>query len=94
LIATSAFGLLLYSVVASLSYYVYFARNRERFVPTYKARPREIRSAVLWSIYGLLGNAVLVLPVQLLIVTASAPGSWATAMNSGARMRVWTGGSC
>ena len=37
------------------------------------ADPHRIRSAVLWSVYGLLGNAVLVLPVQLLIVHGYVP---------------------
>ena len=68
LIATSAFGLLLYSVAASLSYFVYFVRGRDRFMPAYHEHPSEIRRAILWSVYGLLGNALLVLPVQLLIV--------------------------
>jgi lathosterol oxidase len=73
LIATSVFGLVLYFLVASLSYFVYFVRGRDRFVPAYRPNHRRIRRAVLWSVYGLCGNAVLVLPVQLLIVHGYLP---------------------
>jgi lathosterol oxidase len=73
LIATAVFGLVLYGVVASLSYYVHFVRYRDRFVPAYRACRGKIRRAVLWSVYGLLGNAILVLPVQLLIVYGYFP---------------------
>jgi lathosterol oxidase len=73
LIATSAFGLALYFLVASLSYFVYFVRGRDRFVPAYREDLRKIRRAILWSVYGLLGNAVLLLPVQLLILRGYFP---------------------
>src|SRR5262249_12700335 len=73
LIATTAFGLLLYFAAASLSYFIYFVHGRERFVPGYRFDRRRIRLAILWSIYGLVGNAVLVLPVQLMIVHGYFP---------------------
>src|SRR5262249_14698378 len=47
--------------------------GRERFVPGYRFDRRRIRLAILWSIYGLVGNAVLVLPVQLMIVHGYFP---------------------
>lgn len=73
LIATGAFGLILYALVASLSYFVVFVRGHDRFVPGHRHDPQKIRRAILWSVYGTLGNAVLVLPVQLLIVHGYFP---------------------
>jgi lathosterol oxidase len=73
LIATSAFGLILYFLAASCSYFVYFVRGRDRFVPAYRADRRQIRRAILWSVYGTLGNALLALPIQLAIVRDDFP---------------------
>jgi lathosterol oxidase len=73
LAATSAFALMSYFFIASFSYYIYFVRGRDRFVPGYRADRRQIRRAVLWSLYGTLGNAVFVLPIQLAIVHGYFP---------------------
>ncbi|MEY9706414.1 sterol desaturase family protein [Bradyrhizobium diazoefficiens] len=73
LVATALFGHLLYFTAASLSYYVYFVLGRDRFLPAYREDRKKIRGAILWSVYGLVGNAVLVLPVQLLIVHGYFP---------------------
>jgi Delta7-sterol 5-desaturase len=71
LVATTVFSLLLYFTIASLSYYVYFVRGRDRFRPSHGES--QIGPAILWSIYGLVGNAFLILPLQLLIVHGYFP---------------------
>lgn len=76
LIATGTFGFVLYALVASLSYFTYFIHGRDRFVPGYRPDYRAIRLAVLWSACGTMGNALLVLPVQLLIVHGYFPLYW------------------
>lgn len=58
----------LYGVLAGGSYWLFFLRMRRRFFPDYTPDPKEIRRSVAWSACSLLGNALLVLPIQLLIV--------------------------
>jgi lathosterol oxidase len=61
-------GLTFYAIVVQFSYYYYFVRHRGRYVPDYRESPDEIRQARLWTIRNLVGNTLLVLPIQLLIV--------------------------
>jgi lathosterol oxidase len=61
-------GLTFYAIVVQFSYYYYFVRHRGRYVPDYRESPDEMRQARLWTIRNLVGNTLLVLPIQLLIV--------------------------
>jgi Delta7-sterol 5-desaturase len=63
-----SFAFLLYGTVASVFYLYYFRRHRAYFLPSYRPDRAELRHALRWSIYGILGNALLLLPIQLLIV--------------------------
>ena len=65
---TLAFGLAFYAVLASASYGLFFVWGRRRFVPDYRPDGEEMKESVRWSCYSVAGNAVFVLPVQLLIV--------------------------
>jgi lathosterol oxidase len=63
-----AFGFLLYTSMAGLFYFYYFRLRRAWFLPSYRPDPTELRHAIRWSIYGTVGNAFLLLPIQLLVV--------------------------
>ncbi len=65
---TVVFGFLLYAMLASASYGLFFVWGRRHFVPDYRPDPAEMRRSIAWSCYSVVGNAVFVLPVQLLIV--------------------------
>ena len=67
-ILTLTFGMLLYALLAGASYFLFFVRWRQRFVPTYLPNWAEMKKSVIWSFYSVAGNAVFVLPVQLVIV--------------------------
>jgi Delta7-sterol 5-desaturase len=62
------FGLGLYAAVATLAYAYYFRLGRARFMPDYRPDRAELLHAIRWSIYGIVGNALLLLPIQLLVV--------------------------
>src|SRR5581483_6631177 len=62
------FGVLIYAAMTSFFYFYYFRRHRAYFLPAYRPDPAELRHAVRWSFYGTLGNAFLLLPIQLLVV--------------------------
>ena len=61
-------GLLLYFGLSGFSYLYTFVWNRGRFVPDYRPDRNEIRAALFWSMMSVLGNVVLMLPLQLLAV--------------------------
>jgi len=63
-----AFGLTLYAFVAGLSYYWLFVRASVRHAPDCIPGWRENRKAIRWSMLNIFGNALLILPIQLLIV--------------------------
>jgi lathosterol oxidase len=66
--ASMLFGFVFWAVFVHLSYQYYFVRHRDRYVPDYRESPDELRQARRWSFLNILGNALLLLPIQLLIV--------------------------
>src|SRR6266700_1708617 len=67
LVFSLIFGLGLYAAVASLAYAYYFCRGRARFMPDYRLNRAELLHAIRWSVYGIVGNALLLLPIQPLV---------------------------
>ena len=67
LVFSLVFGLGLYAAVATVAYAYYFRWHRNRFVPDYCADRAQLRHAIGWSIYGIVGNAFLLLPIQVLV---------------------------
>jgi lathosterol oxidase len=66
--ATLSIGALgLFFVLAGSSYYFFFVLKKDRFHPDYIADPAENRSAIKWSIIGIVGNAVLISPIHWVI---------------------------
>jgi len=63
----AVFGMLYFFLIASVAYYVYFHRFRSRFHPGYQLDAKEMKSAVQWSVIGIVGNAALMLPIHMLI---------------------------
>jgi len=61
------FGVLVYAVFVALSYHYFFVRHRVEYVPDYRPSRVELATACKWSICGVLGNALLLLPIQLMI---------------------------
>lgn len=57
-------GLALFFILAGLSYLVFFVLKKDRFHPSYVADKAENRSAIKWSVIGIMGNAVLILPIH------------------------------
>src|SRR5215470_11832988 len=66
--ATIAFGLAFCATVVQGSYCYYFVWYRAKYVPDYRESAYELRQARLWSLHNIVGNALLILPVQLMIV--------------------------
>src|SRR5580698_5226915 len=66
--ASLLFGFTFWAVFVHFSYYYFFVRHRDRYVPDYRKSTAELREARQWSFLNILGNALLILPIQLLIV--------------------------
>jgi Delta7-sterol 5-desaturase len=66
--ASLLFGFAFWAIFVHLSYYYYFVRHRDRYVPDYRASVDQLREAARWSILNIVGNAALLLPIQLFIV--------------------------
>lgn len=60
-------GILSFLAMAGLSYLFFFIWRKKRFHPDYKADWNENFSAIRWSIFSVLGNAVLMMPFHVLI---------------------------
>jgi len=60
-------ALALFFVLAGVSYGYFFVWKKDRFHPSYVADPAENRSAIKWSIIGILGNAALISPIHYVI---------------------------
>jgi lathosterol oxidase len=67
-LALSGFGMVLYLVLAGLSYGLFFVRWRQRYHPAYQANRRDLLRSVRWSLYSITGNALLMLPIEWLIL--------------------------
>jgi Delta7-sterol 5-desaturase len=67
----SLFGVCLYAILAGGSYLVFFVLRRERHHPGYRPDPNELRRSVLWSLYSVSGNALLMLPIEVLILSGA-----------------------
>jgi lathosterol oxidase len=63
-----SFALTLYAAGASLSYYWFFRRDPNRYVPDHIPNWRENRKAICLSMISIVGNALLFLPIQLAII--------------------------
>jgi lathosterol oxidase len=66
--ASLVFGLTIWAVFVQLSYYYYFVRHRDQYVPDYQESADLLRKARNWSLVNILGNTLFLLPIQLLIV--------------------------
>jgi lathosterol oxidase len=62
-------GLALFFLLAGLSYLYFFVFRRDRFHPSYVADKSENRSAIKWSIIGIVGNALLIAPIHYFVAT-------------------------
>jgi lathosterol oxidase len=62
-------ALALFFLMAGLSYFIFFVAKRGRFHPSYVADETENRSAIRWSILGIVGNAALITPIHYLVAT-------------------------
>lgn len=64
-------GLFLYFGLSGMSYLYTFVLRRDRFVPDYRPDRAELRRAIFWSMMSVLGNVVLMLPLQLLTLRSA-----------------------
>jgi lathosterol oxidase len=62
-------GVALFFILAGASYFTFFVLKKGRFHPSYRANPAENRSAIKWSIIGIVGNAVLIAPIHYFVAT-------------------------
>jgi lathosterol oxidase len=62
-------GVAIFFVLAGASYLTFFVLKRGRFHPSYRPDRAENRSAIKWSIIGIVGNAVLIAPIHYLVAT-------------------------
>jgi lathosterol oxidase len=72
-------GLALFFFLAGLSYFFFFVQKRGRFHPSYVADPAENRSAIKWSMIGIVGNALLIMPIHYLVATGHSQIYYAVA---------------
>ena len=68
----SLFGVCLYAILAGGSYLVFFVLRRERHHPGLSPDSNELRRSVLWSLYSVSGNALLMLPIEVLILSGAS----------------------
>ena len=76
LLATTLGGMVFYFGVSGLSYLIFFVWGRSRFHPTYEANPEELAKQRKWGALGVLGNAVLMVPFQMLVVGGHSQIYW------------------
>jgi lathosterol oxidase len=62
-------GIVLFFVLSGLSYFTFFVSKREHFHHSYQADPAENRSAIKWSVIGIIGNALLIAPIHYFVAT-------------------------
>ena len=62
-------GVATFFIMAGLSYLFFFVFKKNRFHPSYVADPAENRSAINWSMVGIVGNAILIAPIHYFIAT-------------------------
>jgi len=79
-------GTLLFLVLSSLSYWVFFIWKKNRFNPNYVADRDEIRMAIRWGFLNIVGNAVMTAPFHWLI----AAGHTRVYFDMGAYPLWWT----
>jgi Delta7-sterol 5-desaturase len=51
---------------------VFFVLRRERHHPGYRPDPDGLRRSVLWSLYSVSGKALLMLPIEVLILSGAS----------------------
>lgn len=62
-------GLSLYSLLAGPSYLLFFVWKRGRYHPHYRPHAEELLASVRWALCSIAGNAVLMLPLEFLILS-------------------------
>jgi lathosterol oxidase len=62
-------GVALFFILAGLSYLYFFVAKKGRFHPDYQPDRSENRSAIKWSMIGIVGNAVLIAPIHYFVAT-------------------------
>jgi lathosterol oxidase len=72
-------GLVAFFTLASLSYFFFFVWRRETFHPEYEADAKSNRTAMLWSVASVFGNAALIAPIHWLIATGHGKVYWSVA---------------
>jgi Delta7-sterol 5-desaturase len=63
----SAGGLLIYFVLAGVSYMTFFVWAKVKFHPAHPSSRRDNVRSIQWSVFSVLGNAVLTMPFHLLM---------------------------
>lgn len=61
-------GILLYTLLSGASYLYFFVLRRERYHPEFRPDREKITRSLKWAAYSLIGNSVLMLPLQLLVI--------------------------
>ena len=67
LITLISAGYTFFLLLAGLSYWFFFVWKKERFHPDYRPDKKEIRRSLSWSLYSIVGNALLMLPLHIAI---------------------------
>lgn len=69
-------GLLAYFFFSGLSYLFFFVWARKRFHPDYKPNAKRDRKARKWGTISIIGNAVLMVPIHLLLANGWGQLYW------------------
>ncbi len=67
-ITLAVVGFSFFLVLAALSHAFFFKWKKQRFHPDYKPDIKQIRQSLKWSAYSIGGNALLMLPLHMLII--------------------------
>ena len=62
-------GVVTFFLLAGLSYLYFFVVKKGRFHPDYEPDVAENRSAIKWSLVGIVGNAALIAPIHYFVAT-------------------------
>lgn len=69
-------GAISYFSVSGLSYWYFFVFRHDKYHPSYKAKPEEIRAQIKWGVYGTIGNAILTAPFHWGIAHGYSQAYW------------------
>ncbi len=65
-------GMVLYLTLSGSSYWFFYVRGRQKYVPDFEPKADEIKKMLRWGTYSIVGNAALMLPFEYGVIKGSS----------------------